>query len=134
MPATMFAAVRENGYGKEQLVTLPYVGALLQEQEIPKRYFILPPAEPEPVSRGTGRGQGGWGARPRSLGQAGPRIGITSSARGRLALDGTLVSGVEEPAIPEWIGPAARAKSRHARRDIPRINVRPRLTFLGRKL
>ena len=49
MTATMFAVVRENGYGKPQYITLPLVAALVDRV----KYFVLTDdlphdAEPEP--------------------------------------------------------------------------------------
>lgn len=47
--ATMFAVVREGGYGKRQFISVPWVTALLDPQEVPRRYYALAPDEPLPV-------------------------------------------------------------------------------------
>jgi hypothetical protein len=45
---TMFAVVRPDGYGKRQFVSVPYVSALLEPLETPRRYFTLSDDEPAP--------------------------------------------------------------------------------------
>ena len=34
---------------RRQFVTLPFISALLQEQEAPPRYYVLEPEEPKPA-------------------------------------------------------------------------------------
>jgi hypothetical protein len=55
---------------KMRFVTLPLTPSLLvREPGEAVRYVVLPEEEPKPPPRGTGRGQGSWGAQPRRAGR-----------------------------------------------------------------